>query len=157
MILCSECGSPSTLIHTSPGYAALSGPGPAGVSSARIRYEPCGHDVLIVDTADDADAALVEAAQSQLADDLDRVAECGLPGLNHLVPDGMRIVRWGAGFVRGGADREADRLDAVASAYEDEAGVPDLLVWMTPEETAAAGVSRPPAGTVECLVRVSWA
>jgi len=95
------------------------------------------------------------AARETRAIEGGRVAQIGIPSLNHLVPDGMRIIRWGAGFVRGGSDLEADRLRAVASAYEDEDDLPDLILWMTPEETRTVGFS-PPPGSVECLVRVSW-
>ena len=154
MTLCSECGAPAARVHHTPRYSALSGPWPVEFPTVRTRYEPCGHEVLSADAASGEDTVEARAAR-ELTDGLGPIAKVGVPALDHLVPDGMRIMRWGAGFVRGGSDLESDRLRAVASAYEDEDDLPDLILWMTPEEAHAVGFSPPPE-SVECLVRVSW-
>ncbi|MFD3688804.1 hypothetical protein ACFWTE_28760 [Nocardiopsis sp. NPDC058631] len=155
MTLCSECGAPAARVHHTPRYSALSGPAPVEFPTARIRYEPCGHEVLSGDDASGEGAVVARADRDAPADGAGLVAKVGVPALDHLVPDGMRIIRRGAGFVRGGADLEPDRLRAVAAAYENEDDLPDLILWMTPEEATTMGFG-PPPGAVECLVRVSW-
>ncbi|MES0835931.1 hypothetical protein [Nocardiopsis tropica] len=155
MILCPTCGTPAVRVHRSPRYSALPGSEPGAFSHARARYEPCGHEVPGADVATGEEAIEADPARNAPSEEIARVAEAGVPALDHLVPDGMRIIRRAAGFVRGGPDLDADRVRAVASAYEDEDDLPDLILWMTPEEARTAGFSPPPE-SVECLVRVSW-